>query len=557
MSIKIVTEQEFKKNIDELNEKLNVASELDTKKYTSLKINWDCNLNTWDEVKRKTQDEIIKNHWERLFFLGHSKDTIEGKPQLINQVIQRIPVVRIVLKKIVDDTGVHFVKKIKFFDEKFDKRYDGKEQDILAFDFWVYRIIDKGREYFIFSPFILPEEYSVLSGMKINLDDTSEFSSTLKIKKIASVFIVYDAEPKIKTLDKENLIQFVKEKEWDETKFHDYFFTHPDGNIYDYTEISNLLRKAQILSGKYEGYPIHPIEFSLAGTGKSINAEAIDASFNEEQGINEAGNSTLKTLIPSFKEKPANLGYIVKCHRVAIIDELMKMVEQAQTHDTTRLNNYLGQLNMILEHKKRNVGSGNDNSTIVKATAKVFIKTNPLGKCKNLTEHIGVIDPTFLSRLFIWVQNKEETERIYNKEGVRKSPQHIANSKNKEVSRAKNLLGGCLCDGGNLNDEFLTIYDSCQVFLVNFDYERCKNLFQKIVNLTNETLKQVWRARGLHHTILLLDGIVKHRCLFRDYDKTFTPIDEDYKDAEKILTQMVEGWGTQLIKKDYSGGTLL
>ena len=78
----------------------------------------------------------------------------------------------------------------------------------------------------------------------------------------------------------------------------------------------------------------------------------------------------------------------------------------------------------------------------------------------------------------------------------------------------------------------------------DYDIDKCKKLYNMITNLTSGQMQQVWRARGIHHTILILDGITKHRCLFEDYDDSFDSKDEDYDILERILVHMVKGWET-------------
>ena len=98
--------------------------------------------------------------------------------------------------------------------------------------------------------------------------------------------------------------------------------------------------------------------------------------------------------------------------------------------------------------------------------------------------------------------------------------------------------------GGISGNDFLTIYDSCQEFLVDFDYFKCKKIFNMITNMIKTDMIGVWRSRGLHHTILLLDGVTKQRCLFKDYDSSFLSKEEDYLIVERILAHMVMGWDT-------------
>lgn len=545
MAAKIILDEEEANKVKlKLDEDLSIDKTLDKGEFTSFEINWVDWIECYHEAKNRAIDLFQQDYDDRLVFLASSRDMIKGKPQLIHENFQRIPLVRKIMsvKKIKGEDD-KYITEYKFLDDIFDKRYGGKIMGTLAFDFLVYRVIDKSKEYYIFSEKRLPNEFCEFEGMKVQLDDISDIGSNLKVKKLSSVFICKHAEPSVKIIDPESLVEFVKEKGMTEESFHDTLFQHPDGKIYDYSPDFDLLRKAQLLSSKYEGYPLHLLKMGPVGTGKTTEAEVIDYKFKEDGGILEAANSTLKVLVPSFKEKPANLGYICKCNRVAIIDELLKMVEAALGHDSDRVSNYFGQMNMLLEHKDRTVGSGNDNSTRAKATAKVLITSNNIIGKNTIASHIGIIDPTTLSRMLVWVQDYAEIEKIYNKEGI-KSPQHRDYPPN-TISRGKDFLVLDTSDthsvGGNY-DDFLTIYDSCQKFLVNFDIERCKKLFDMISHMIKEPMKKVWRARGLHHTILILDGIVKHRCLFRDYDSSYKPKDEDYDDLERVLIHMVKTW---------------
>lgn len=583
-----------RKNLKDLLERP-IESE-DKPNYSSNQINWEETLSNWEECKDKMVDvlnsnvvnpEICVRHdggaiipKNRLIFIAHSKDSCKGKPQLIHQTIQKIPILRRIEKiiKAKNPENDKFLTLYKFIDDKFDRRYDGNELEALSFDFWIYRLIDNGKEYYLLSESKLSEEYSEVIGMKVSIPDLSGISDTLKLNKIANIFFVREHKPAVKVIAPNKLIEFVKETKerngWDREGFEEYIFTHPDGNVYDYTPEFNKLRLAQFLSGRFEGYPLHIMKLGPVGTGKTTEAEAIDFKFKEELGILEAGTSRMKVLVPSFKEKPANLGYICNCNRVAIIDELMKMVASAMQNQHIDANNYFGELNMLLEQKKRLVGSGNDNSTIVKATAKVCITSNPLKGKSKLSQHLSVLDNTTLSRMIIWVQDKEETEKIYSKNAIRPSRYRFSIGNEPlptSTSTAENIVfipctvigksGMGAKDYVHGNDgllgllfDFLTIYDSCQAFLVNYDKEKVKQAFEQSVNLAKEPMKQVWKSRGLHHTILILDGLTKLRCLFTDYDSSFTANEQDYTDLANILNKMVKGWDTDLEFKDWDGG---
>jgi hypothetical protein len=174
--------------------------------------------------------------------------------------------------------------------------------------------------------------------------------------------------------------------------------------------------------------------------------------------------------------------------------------------------------------------------------------------------------------MLVWVQDDEEVEKIYKKECIR----GFINQK-QTINRTTTInpdntmpipINVCVCvscDGvypyrdndciiGILTDDFLTIYDSCQQFIIDFDMVKIKEKFHNSINLSQEPMKQIWKSRGLHHSILLLDGIVKFRCLFQDYDSTFTPKPEDYELLEKILFHMIRTWDTKFEKDNWNRG---
>jgi len=55
-------------------------------------------------------------------------------------------------------------------------------------------------------------------------------------------------------------------------------------------------------------------------------------------------------------------------------------------------------------------------------------------------------------------------------------------------------------------------------------------------------MKTMWKRRGMHHTKLILDGIVKYRCIFQDFDDSFEAKQIDYDNTERILVGMIKNW---------------
>ena len=99
-------------------------------------------------------------------------------------------------------------------------------------------------------------------------------------------------------------------------------------------------------------------------------------------------------------------------------------------------------------------------------------------------------------------------------------------------------------------DFYAEIINSCNQFTSTINQSSINDIFNRCFEIAKEPMKSVWRARGKHHSFLLIDGLVKYRCLFRDYDPQFKAIEEDYKKAEKILIRMVESWDTDMSIKN-------
>ena len=157
----------------------------------------------------------------------------------------------------------------------------------------------------------------------------------------------------------------------------------------------------------------------------------------------------------------------------------------------TYLRDVFGSLNMLLEHKDRTIGSGND-TIRAKATAKLSFTTNPYKQKKTIGEHVEMMGTTTFSRMLGLVIDMEERELIHEKE--------TKTNKNEMMTK----------------EEFLTIFDSCQEFLSKYEEEKVRKIYQKSLDLTKGSMREVWKARGLHHSILILDGLVKYRCLFEE-----------------------------------------
>ena len=448
------------------------------------------------------------------------------------------------------------------FDERFDKRYDGYQADSFALDFWMYRVkSEEGMEYYLLSEKELPNQVCNFTGMEIPMDDSTEVTKNMKLKKLTRLFFVKDVESDVKILPKEELIELVKNKKTNLEEWLSHLAQHPQGTINQFPIETELLRSAWVLSGKVDGWPLHLAILGPAGTKKTMgHIEVLDSKFNETPKIAASTMYRLKGLIPSFKGTICDIGYLARCNRIAFIDEIGKMVEaESHKHDGSN-RNILGEFNELLEHKKRFAGSGNANDIPIQATAKYLFVTNPVAGKPTLPAHVGLIDPTTMSRIFWYVQDLEEQKFVRSAAGVLRNPPEtmLRTSDNGESSpytmlsiytlindKKEVLLKKCRGDYYSIN-EFLTVFDSCYNFVCDIDDDEVERLIESTVALAREPMKSLWESRAYHHIKLVIDGLCKTRCLFDDYDASFKAKQQDYDWAERILVRMVKSWDTIL-----------
>ena len=549
--------------------------------YKKKRLNWidDPFYDSWEKVLGHTKklfkhNAVYDGEKPEWFFLAHSKDTIVGKPQMIEDVKVRIPLIRLSVRKKKDEL---MEKKLFYLiGEKYDKRYDGNLVDAFSLDFYKYMIKTPNDErYFIFSETKLPNQTCTIQGMCVEMDDVTEMNNTMKIPILSKVFFAKDAIPDVKIITNEELVEFTKERKITEFDWLTYLATHRFGTINSFPLEVEMLKSAWLLSGKVDGWPLHLFVIGPPGTRKTMGwAETLSDKFSEDGDgfIMDSGNSTLKGLIPSYKGNIAEPGFLAKAERVAIVDEIMKLVErEMQKHESSSSGNILGEINPIMEHKNRKVYSGNTSECNMTATAKNLFIGNPLSNRTTIAGHVGVIDPSTMSRGLWWVQDYEEQKFVLGENGIIRpnGEEFVQSSTNPPQTdlilsnwmdvienRKNKTLNNSLCivlgeSGGELfsRNEFLTIYDSCNCFVSKVEDKEIYRIIKGILSLCAGQMKEILEARAYHHIKLVIDGLCKHRCLFRDYDPTFTPKPEDYDLAERILVRMVKSWDTDLSPK--------
>ncbi len=533
------------------------VNEQEIEEYTK-GINWTTDVyysDSWKRLKGKTIAQLNKSNF--LFTLLSSTGKIVGKPQIRDyETKTNITLLSKVGKK---DKEGDIKESYKFIDDPYNRRDDGYEIEVLEENFWVYDVVDNGIKYIVLSKEKLKNhEIHAFYGTSIKINHPKEFDKNLSCRSSSLFFICKNFESTIKPIDKEDLIGYVKKFISDDNipmgeykaLMKDYLFIHEDGYIYNQPENYGRLRHSVNLSGKKDGYPLHLFVWGEMGIGKTQELECSDYIFDET--ILEAANSTPKSLIPSFSEKIPNPGFILSCNRLAHIDELMKMVDNAinNTRGSNDVKNQFANLNFILEHRKRRANSGNG-QLFCMPTAQVFAGMNPSQKSSYIHEELEVLDASTISRVIPYVKGKSYVEFI-EKNVLKKCAKTHPLYYKKEDENKKNITYNLPLFAQRIRAFYLTIFDSCKVFNANLNEGRVKKLHESLVNLAKNPMKTLWKRRGYHHTYLILDGIVKYRCLFEDLDDSFEAKDVDYDTTEKILIEMVMNWDYNMgIKGDF------
>lgn len=489
--------------------------------------------------KLMSQRSIKESMKGLLAFFSDESTEINGKPLPFSETLEKITLAKKI--KIKKQNG-KIEYKIILFGDSYNNRQKGEIVEEVKEEFRIYYMTYDNRKYIVFSKDKIDGELVKLRGMVIEVSDSSEISRTLKIPSHTNFFISSKCEPYIKKLDKKNLVELTqfmkKEYDWTYTNFPKFLFSL-EGKEYTHPKEFEKLIVAQTLSGRINGMPLNLFIIGPAGSGKTTTLESLNEKFIEIYGIYDASSSTLKGLIISFKDKIPKPGYMLSVIRMGLVDELLKMLQGAniQTKYAQLNEEYLGQLNTFLEGKSRTYGSGNANLTFGKVTGKFIFSCNPLKGANSLEAHFNKLDLSMLSRCLVYVQNKEHQKIVYEKKDF---------TLDEAIGKKYILKNSIIEYNGKEINPFLTIFDSVNDFLSKFDLGKVKEIFNESLEYCYGRVNDLWKARGLILSSLVLDGLVKYRCLFKDFTDDFEAKEEDYKELKELIFHLVESWKTDL-----------
>ncbi len=271
--------------------------------------------------------------------------------------------------------------------------------------------------------------------------------------------------------------------------------------------------------GLMDTWPFHIFMVGPQHSGKSLLLESLHAQSKETRKLFSGSGSTLKSLIPSFKNHPAQLGYLAESGRFAYCDEFLRCLIRTQNSKGTDLvADNVALLNDLLEHKPREVGSGVSKAN-VNMTARVISVTNPIRHIKNVTSLRTSLDASFLSRWLVYYQTKD----------------HVKMIRDSEEDKLEELSFDIT------SNDWVGIIDYLQSFSAEYDMSRVLEIHASVPKLLSEELNDHYNSRHKHHIECMIDGIVKTRCLLSN-DTSFKATEQDYQTLELVWRSLIRSW---------------
>ncbi len=469
-----------------------------------------------DSDDLKTLSDQTMNRYESLIYYVDKGTAKKGK--ITNEIAPYTQSIKLcsILKSFHNGEEV---RAISFFDMKQDLRKWKVVQSIQE-DFWTYTFESGHRKYVLLSQERLDLDHCIIEGTLIDLSDQFQIGAEHKLNINLPILVVHTVtKSKIAFKDHEDFLDSVPYKGFGE--WHNMLFSHErDGASYRHPQYFEVLISGFLLASKWDGYPLHLLVVARQGTGKSKLEEVLYEKFDEESDIVEGSCSTIKAIIPSFKGNLPEPGSILKSNKLCLIDEFLRILMRCDKDDREI---QLSSLNPILEHKERHIASGNGKLRM-KPTARVLAVTNPVWGTKTMLGLCDHIDRSQVSRWLVWYQDASHIGGV--EEGL--------------------FLEDWL--GSFDKNLFLSWVDYAHSFRASYERSKALKIFSEGLDLIKsrgadmDDLRDVYTARYRHHLFVLLDGIVKLRCMI-EKDVSFTAITRDYEWLRIIWLWMLDGWG--------------
>lgn len=437
-------------------------------------------------------------------------------------------------KKRDKGTGEPDYKGVKLFGDPVGRTENIIIKEIPA-PMYVYRFIsEKNKDYVLFTSHQVEIGDYTISGVETTCSDFRSLTESAKLPTKLPYIFVHSLQNRIVKYKSHN--EFLKKLNSLNIKTEE-FFEYPfcvtvgkknmqllQPTWYKWLIWSWITHEPK---GLFSKYPMHLIQSGEKNSGKSLMLNALHSRTGEALNVFSGSSSTLKNLIPSFRNNPAKLGYLAESNRFSYCDEFLRCILKTNSKENGgSREESVGTMNDLLEHQKREAGSGNS-SVNVNMTSRIFATTNPVRGTKSMPSLLKSLDESFLSRWMIYYQTRAHHEMILN------STEADLKNINYDIE----------------NEDWISILDYLHSFSAKYDNKRIEKIYISLIDSLSEDLNRHYEARHRHHIECLMDGIIKTRCLItRNIE--FKAIEKDYETLKIVWTNLIGSWMTsEMIKK--------
>jgi len=235
-------------------------------------------------------------------------------------------------------------------------------------------------------------------------------------------------------------------------------------------------------------------------------------------------SSTVKGLVPSFKESPPSSGYLITCDRLAPVDEIFDLLSNTVKNGDARQQDAFRPLLDLLTHSTREYSSGNG-SVVGKTDATVLAVGNPAYGFDSIYDALqhNKIDSAFLSRFLLYDQTDSHIKFIHDRK--------------KKMNKN---------DGEMLperSDEFLSLLDTMRMKTgIELDMDKVSGIHDDLSEIVPNVFRVPFNARYDQHLKNMIVGVAKLRYATENRD-CLEARPEDYEDAKNILEMLISSWG--------------
>jgi hypothetical protein len=469
-------------------------------------------------IDHKLEYEQIKNiseriwaYNEKLVFIICPSVELSGRIITNHNTYENVELARGFIKE-TEDGITHNVNMLGDFASKTKGQ---KCKSVLTMRMHKYTFIDDNSiQYIVFSNEILPLGRCKIIGTSVPINDRRKIGEEAKNRTVIDLVIVSKYEPFKLQIDEPKALELRQGYN------HDFLISKLFGKIRHPEWFEKLIFSIIITRNNFS-YPAHFLIIGPSGSGKTRGLlMPLMKSLDEMSGI-ISGTSTIKGLIPNFKESPPDIGYLCKSENVALVDEMFNFIKTSGANGDSKTN--FGILKDVLDHEEKAFASGNGtiktimHSILIAATNED--KYNGLISVPKICENL---DRPFLSRLLIYKQTEAHIDFVNNRKN--------------EIEELKDKAYPVI------DQNFISIFNwLSEQQITDFNIEKSQAIFDKYLNIIPGITREIYQGRYRHHLKCIIAGICKYRWLINDKDN-FSIDDKDYEIGEELFVNTINSW---------------